>query len=93
MVVVRGLFSLTGLFGGWWWVAAEKRNRKRRREIESEMKAAFSGLAIALKYAREKADFHSRAKGHRARGVPISPNLCVGLWRGGVGRVGGWAVK
>ena len=53
----------------------------------------ISGLTIALKYAREKADFHPRAKGHRARGVPIQPNLCVGLWRGGVVRVGGWAVK
>ena len=76
LVVVRGLFSLTGLFGGWWWVAAEKRNRKRRREIESEMKAAFSGLPIALKTTEKKtsAPAEPRPLGRSARSVPIRPN-------------------
>ena len=40
------------------------------------MRSGFSGLEIALQTPLP------RAKGHRAREVPIQPNLCVGLWRG-----------
>ena len=40
------------------------------------MRSGFSGLEIALQTPLP------RAKGHRARGLPISPTLGVGLWRG-----------
>ena len=79
----------------WWWVCGRQ---AVERGNESEMRSGFSGLEIALqtplpagpcgrlrRCLRQPtlrfAPAHF-AKGHRAKGLPISPTLGVGLWRG-----------
>ena len=58
--------------------------RVRALRSDNPTPTARANLAVPSAPSLRFAPAHF-AKGHRARGVPVYPNLGVGLWRGGVG--------